>query len=195
MKLHEKYKTLLSNYGINTLLRIAHFMAQIEHESGLKPVSENLNYSAKRMLEIFKSDFDTNKDKWLSPKEKEKVLYLIGHPDRIANFVYANQNGNGNEASGEGWEYRGRGFIQITGKENYFHLQVDTDLPVLKNPDLLLEEANAMLAACWFWKKKGLNSLADKDLIKAITKRINGGYNGIEHRKQLLVKWKKELKL
>jgi len=194
MKLHEKYKSLFEKYEINTPLRIAHFMAQIEHESGLKPISENLNYSAKRMLEIFKSDFDTNRDKWLSPKEKEKVLSLLGHPDRIANFVYANQNGNGNEASGEGWKYRGRGFLQITGKENYFRLANDTDLDCLKNPDLLLEESNAMISALWFWNLKGLNALADKDDIVAVTKRINGGLNGIDHRKQLLVKWKNSLK-
>jgi len=139
MTLPEKYKSLFQKYGLNSKLRIPHFMAQIEHESGLKPISENLNYSAKRMLEIFKSDFDTNRDKWLSPKEKEKVLSLLGHPDRIANFVYANQNGNGNEQSGEGWKYRGRGFIQITGKENYFRLSNDTDIDFLNNPDLLYE--------------------------------------------------------
>lgn len=194
-RLDLKYKSLLNSYGINTPLRIAHFMAQIDHESGLIPASENLNYSAKRMLEIFKSDFDTNRDKWLSPKEKEKVLSLLGHPDRIANFVYANQNGNGNESSGEGWKYRGRGFIQITGKENYFRLQVDTDLPLLKYPDLLLHEANAMLSACWFWKLKELNILADRNDILRITKRINGGYNGIDDRKLKLEKWKQVLKL
>jgi len=193
--LHIKYKTLLAKYGINTPLRIAHFMAQIEHESELKPKSENLNYSAKRMLEIFKSDFDTNRDKWLSPKEKDKVIYLLGSPQRIANFVYANQNGNGNESSGEGWKYRGRGFIQITGKYNYFRLHIDTDLDCVKNPDLLLSEPNAMLSACWFWKLRELNILADKDDVIRITKRINGGYNGIEHRKELLIKWKKELKI
>jgi len=189
MKLQEKYKTLFKKHGLNTRLRIAHFMAQIEHESGLKPISESLNYSVKRMLEIFKSDFDVNRDKWLSPKEKEKVLFLIGHPDRIANFVYADQNGNGNEASGEGWKYRGRGFIQITGKENYFRLANDTDLDCLKNPDLLLEEPNAMISALWFWNLKGLNKLADKNDIVGITKKINGGLNGIEHRKELLKKY------
>lgn len=195
MNLQQKYKSLFEKYGLTTKLRIAHFMAQIEHESGLKPISENLNYSAKKMLEIFKSDFDVNRDKWLSPKEKEKVLSLLGHPDMIANFVYANQNGNGNEASGEGWKYRGRGFIQITGKENYFRLANDADLDCLKNPDLLLEEANAMISALWFWNLKRLNALADKDDIVSITKRINGGLNGLEHRKQLLVKWKKELSI
>lgn len=181
--MYKKYKSLLDRYGINTPLRIAHFMAQIEHESGLKPVSENLNYSVIGLLGTFEKYFEGT----------GIAIEYARKPERIANRVYANRMGNGNEASGEGWKYRGRGFIQITGKENYFHLQVDTDLPVLKNPDLLLEEANAMLSACWFWKKKGLNSLADKDLIKAITKRINGGYNGIEHRKELLKKWKKEL--
>ena len=192
MTLPEKYKSLFEKYGLNTKLRISHFMAQIEHESGLKPNNENLNYSAKRMLEIFKSDFDTNRDKWLSPKEKEKVLSLLGHPDRIANFVYANQNGNGNELSGEGWKYRGRGFIQITGKENYFRLHIDTDLDCVKNPDLLLEEANAMISALWFWKWKGLNKLADIDDIISITKKINGGLNGIDDRKKLLIKYKNQ---
>lgn len=182
-RLDKKYKTLLESYGINTPLRISHFMAQIEHESGLKPISENLNYSIERLLVTFKKYF---------PDRFTASLYQY-RPSAIANRVYSNRMGNGNEKSGEGWKYRGRGFIQITGKENYFHLQVDTDLQLLKNPDLLLEEPNAMLSACWFWKKKGLNNLADKDLIKAITKRINGGYNGIEHRKELLKKWKQEL--
>lgn len=194
MSLQIKYKSLFERYGLNTKLRIAHFMAQIEHESGLKPIAENLNYSSKRMLEIFKHDFDTNRDKWLSPKEKEKVLYLLGSPQRIANFVYANQNGNGNEASGEGWKYRGRGFIQITGKINYFQLANDTDLDCLKNPDLLLEEANAMISALWFWNKAGLNKLADKNDLKGITRKINGGYNGLEHRTELLEKWKQNIK-
>jgi len=191
MNLQVKYKTLFEKYGLTSKLRIAHFMAQIEHESGLKPISENLNYSAKRMLEIFKHDFDVNRDKWLSPKEKEKVLYLLGSPQRIANFVYANQNGNGNEASGEGWKYRGRGFIQVTGKINYHQLANDTDLDCLKNPDLLLQEANAMISALWFWNLKGLNKLADKNDLKGITKRINGGYNGLAHRQELLNKYLK----
>ena len=98
--------------------------------------------------------------------------------------------GNGNEASGEGWKYRGRGFIQITGKENYFRLANDTDIDCLKNPDLLLEEANAMISALWFWNDKELNFLADKNDIVGITKRINGGINGLEHRKELLIKYK-----
>lgn len=183
MKLYEKYKTLLNNSGINTPLRIAHFMSQIEHESNLKPVQENLNYSAKGLLNVF--------SKYFVSKETAKTYER--QPERIANRVYANRMGNGSESSGEGWKYRGRGFIQLTGKENYFHLANDTDLDVLKNPDLLLEEANAMISAIWFWNKNGLNKFADKDDLNAITKRINGGYNGIVHRKELLNKYKKEL--
>lgn len=184
IRLDKKYKTLLDSYEINTPLRVAHFMAQIEHESGLKPKSENLNYSKKRLLDVFPKYFT-----------KDTAILYAYQPNRIANIVYANRMGNGDTSSGEGWKYRGRGFIQITGKENYFRLHVDADLDCVKNPDLLLEEANAMLSACWFWKLKRLNKLADEDLVIAITRRVNGGYNGIEHRKQLLKEWKQELKL
>ena len=185
MRLDQKYKPLLDRYGINTPLRVAHAMAQLEHESGLKPISENLSYSAKGLGTTFKKYFPTvilcNK--------------YANQPQRIANIVYANRMGNGSVNSGEGWKYRGRGFIQITGKENYFRLHIDTDLDCVKNPDLLLIEENAMLSACWFWKLKGLNSLADKDDIVSITKRVNGGLFGLEHRKELLKKWKLTLNI
>lgn len=174
-----KYKTLLDNYGINTKLRLSHFFAQIEHESRLKPISENLNYSARGLGVTFKKYFPTT----------ALANQYANQPQRIANRVYANRMGNGNEASGEGWKYRGRGFIQITGKENYFRLANDTDLDCFKNPDLLLEEANAMISALWFWKLRGLNALADKNDIVGITRRVNGGNIGLEHRKQLLKKW------
>jgi len=179
MKLQEKYKSLFEKYGLTTKLRVSHFMAQIEHESGLKPISENFNYSADRLIKIFPKYFN-----------KEQSLAYARQQSRIANRVYANRMGNGNSKSGEGWKYRGRGFIQITGKENYFRLANDTDLDCLQNPDLLLEEANAMISALWFWNLKGLNSLADKDDIVGITKKINGGLNGLEHRKELLIKYK-----
>lgn len=179
MKLHEKYKTILEEKGINTPLRLAHFMAQIEHESGLKPISENLNYSSKGLSKTFKKYFP-------NPIIANKYAK---QPEKIANRVYANRMGNGNEVSGEGWKYRGRGFIQITGKENYFRLANDTDLDCFKNPDLLLEEANAMVSALWFWNLKGLNALADKDDIIGITKKINGGNIGLSHRKQLFEKY------
>jgi len=178
MKLQEKYKTLFEKYGLTTKLRIAHFMAQIEHESGLKPISENLNYSKDGLLNTFSKYFNSDNANFYARK-----------PELIANKVYCNRMGNGNYESGDGWKYRGRGFLQITGKENYFRLANDTDLDCLKNPDLLLEEPNAMISALWFWNLKGLNKLADKNDIVGITKKINGGINGIEHRKELLKKY------
>ena len=178
MNLQEKYKTLFERYGLTTKLRVAHFMAQIKHESGLKPISENLNYSASGLIRVFRRYFT----------DLEAINYA-SQPKRIANRVYANRMGNGNEASGEGWKYRGRGFLQITGKINYFQLHIDTDLDCVKNPDLLLEEANAMVSALWFWKKAGLNSLADKNDLKGITRRINGGYAGLSEREKLFKKY------
>lgn len=179
MNLNEKYKTLLNNSGINTPLRTAHFMAQIEHESHLKPIEESTNYSAKRLLQVFPKHFD----------QATANLYER-RPIQIANKVYANRMGNGNENSGDGYKYRGRGFIQLTGKSNYKSFSIDSGIDVLNDPDLLLEESNAMICAVWFWNKNGLNLLADKDDIITITKKINGGTNGLEDRKQLLSKWK-----
>jgi putative chitinase len=177
--LQEKYKTLFEQYGLTTKLRIAHFMAQIEHESGLKPISENLNYSAQRLVDVFPKYF----------KNRIEATPYARRPEKIANRVYANRMGNGTYETGEGWKYRGRGFIQITGKENYHRLSNDNDIDFLHNPDLLLEEPNAMISALWFWKIKGLNKFADANDILTITKRINGGINGLEHRKQLLGKY------
>jgi len=183
MKLNEKYRTLLQNKGINTPLRLSHFMAQIEHESHLKPISENLNYSADRLRVVFPKYFIS----------KEDANRYDRQPQKIANRVYANRMGNGSESSGEGYKYRGRGFIQLTGKSNYKELSNDTGTDYLSDPDKLLSEADAMISALWFWNKNGLNSLADKDDIVGITKRINGGTNGLEDRKQLLNKYKSEL--
>lgn len=192
MDLTKKYQTLLFNNKLNSCLRICHFMAQIHHESDLKLVSENLNYSSERMLIVFKSDFDTNGDKWISPQEKEKVKELVGNPIKIANFVYANQNGNGNEQSGEGWKFRGRGFLQITGKNNYTALSKFTGINYVNNPDWLLREADAMIAAIWYWNTNNLNKFADKNDIKSITKIINGGYNGLEDRTRLFNEYYKK---
>src|SRR4030066_1341722 len=179
--LETKYKSLLAKYKINTPLRLAHFMAQIEHESGLKPVQENLRYSEARLIQIFKHDLDINRNGVLSDAEKLKAKQLTYKPREIANFVYANQGGNGNEASGDGWKYRGRGFLQVTLKGNYIDLSKATGIDYVNNPDLLLNEADAMISALWFWNKHNLNSIADKDDIKRITRIVNGGYNGLAH--------------
>jgi putative chitinase len=193
--LFKKYKTLFNKYKVNTPLRIAHFMGQIEHESNLQPKHENLNYSYNQLIKIFKSDFDLNKDRVLSEIEKKTARLLANKPKDIANFVYANQGGNGNVNSGDGWKYRGRGFIQVTLKDNYRELSKYTGIDFLNNPDLLLNEANSVIAALWYWDKHKLNILADKDNINLITKKINGGYNGLSHRIALVNKWKKILKV
>lgn len=191
MKLADKYKTLLNRYSVNTPLRLAHFWSQVHHESNLKPISENLNYSYERLLEIFKYDFDVNKDRQLSEIEKAFAKTLARKPQQIANFVYANQNGNGDVESGDGWKYRGRGFIQVTGKANYASLSKATKIDYINNPDLLLNEADSMISALWYWDKHNLNILADKDDLKRITKIINGGYNGLRERRLLLEDYKK----
>lgn len=183
MKLYDKYKSLLNSYHVNTPIRIAHFMAQIEHESNLNPISENLNYSAEGLAKTFKKYFPTT----------QLANSYARQPQKIANRVYADRMGNGSESSGDGWKFRGRGFIQITGKNNYTVLSKDTRVDFVSNPDLLLQEANSMISALWFWNVNKLNALADKDDIVSVTKRINGGTNGLDHRRQLLTKYKKEL--
>lgn len=180
MELAKKYKTILDNHEVNTPLRLAHFFAQIHHESNLKPISENLNYSAEALQRVFRKYF---------PTEKLAKEYAR-QPEKIANRVYANRMGNGDEASGDGWKYRGRGFIQVTGKNNYNALSDYTGICYVGNPDLLLTEADSMISALWFWKVNNLNRWADQDDVREVTRRINGGFNGLEHRTQLLNHYK-----
>lgn len=182
--LQQKYKTLLNKYGVNTPLRLSHFFAQTAHESGLKPISENLNYSAEGLSKTFKKYFPTT----------ALANAYAKQPQKIANRVYANRMGNGDEASGDGWKYRGRGFIQITGKDNYSRLSNDTDIDYLSAPDKLLTEVDALVSALWYWSLIKANSYADKDDIITITKKINGGLNGIEDRKAKLAQYKNEFK-
>ncbi|KQC33956.1 hypothetical protein AAU57_11925 [Nonlabens sp. YIK11] len=180
LEISKKYRTLLSKHGINTPLRLAHFFAQLDHESGLKPISENLNYSRDGLLKTFRKYFDSNSAATYARKPKE-----------IANKVYANRMGNGDECSGDGWKYRGRGFIQLTGKKNYSALSKSTGIDYVNNPDLLLTEPDAMIAALWFWTENRLNKFADMDNVKGLTRAINGGYNGLDHRIELTNKYKR----
>lgn len=177
--LHKRYKTLFECYGVTTKDRIAHLLAQLDHESGLKPIAENLNYSAVGLTTVFKKYFNS-----------ESAKQYARSPQRIANRVYANRMGNGNESSGDGWKYRGRGFIQITGKDNYTALSKATGVDYINNPDLLLNEADAMISALWYWNRINGNSLADDGNIREITRRINGGFNGMADRINKLKKWK-----
>ena len=176
---------ILPKYGVDNPLRLSHYLAQIGHESNnLSAYRENMNYSEGGLLRTFKSDFDTNKDKVLSPAEKVKAKKLARKPKEIADFVYANQNGNGNESTGDGSKYIARAAIGVTGESNYLECSkfIFGDDRLLKNPELLELPQWSIMASMWFWTKHKLNSLADKDDIKGITYKINGGYNGLDDR-------------
>lgn len=179
VKLSKQYITVLKKNGINTPLRLAHFFAQLDHESGLIPVAENLNYSAQGLLKTFRKYFSS-----------QNAANYARNPERIANRVYANRMGNGNEMSGDGWRYRGRGFIQITGKNNYASLSKDTSVDYVLKPDLLLNEADSILSALWYWRVNRLNRFSDADDINGLTRAINGGLNGLSDRKRKLDRYK-----
>jgi len=173
----------------------ANFFGQCAHETGdFKVTSENLNYSESRMLSIFKGDFDLNKDRVLSSIEKSKAKSLVGNPDKIANFVYSNQNGNGNEASGDGWKFRGRGALQLTGKANYKSFaDFVKDSLVLVSPEVVAHEYFFDSALFYFRNRKlwAIASKIDLDSIKELTKKINGGYNGVDDRISKTLKYYK----
>lgn len=164
----------LARWGIDEPLEIIHFLGQLSHESaGFSKRTENLNYSAKALRAVFGKYF---------PTEAEALSYHR-QPERIANRVYANRMGNGNEASGDGWRFRGRGFIQLTGRNNYERCGKDLGLPLVEQPDLVSDNLTvALLAAAWYWNDLQLGRLALQDDILGITKRINGGTHGLECR-------------
>lgn len=173
LDLSQKYATILRSYCINTAKRKAMFFAQLEHESGLKPIAENLNYSAERLLVVFPKYFTKN-----------DVREFARNPEKIANRVYANRMGNGNQKSGDGYRFRGRGFIQITGRNNYTVMSKDTRIDYLNNPNWLLREPDAMISALWFWQKNKLNEYADWGDVEGATRVINGGINGLTDREK-----------
>lgn len=193
MELAKKYRTLLAKNGINSPLRLAHFFAQISHESNLMPIAENLNYSVDGLMKVFPKYFKTI----------DIAKNYARMPSFIANRVYANRMGNRNELSGDGYKYRGRGFIQITGRNNYEKLSQQVGVDYVNNPDLLLNEADAMISAIWYWSVNNLNKFADKDDIDAISDIINigrptekyGDSNGFKDRLGKLSKYKKELNI
>lgn len=169
-------RELFPKYEINTPYRIAAFLAQCGHESGgWRVFSENLNYSAKALDAVF--------GKYFARGDHDAEEYAR-NPEAIANVVYANRMGNGPTESGDGWNYRGRGPIQLTGKNNYLAFAEDMDCPeVIDNPDLLSEDPNyGILAAIWFWNENNLNKYSDTQDMKKLTRRINGGYIGLEDR-------------
>jgi putative chitinase len=171
----------LARFNINSKARIGSFLAQVGYESGqLNQLQENLNFAtALRLMRVWPKRF---------PNEAMAKPY-VNNQARLANYVYANRLGNGNEMSGDGYRYRGRGLIQITGRSNYAAAGAALGLDLLHHPDLLLDKNNAAVSAAWFWDGHGLNALADdntddNDLedFSKITKTINGGTNGLQDR-------------
>ncbi len=164
---------VIERYQLDTPLRIAHFIGQTAHESAYyNVIKENLNYSAEGLLKTFK--------KYFTP---ELATQYARQPSLIANRVYANRGGNGNEESGDGWKYSGKGILQITFKVNYELCGQELDQDFVSNPDDLLLPRNAVKSAGWYWSLHKLNKLADVNDILTLTKRINGGLNGLEERK------------
>lgn len=158
-------------YNINTSLRQSHFLGQILHESGkFKYKRENLNYSARGLYTVFRKYFPTIEE----AKKYERK------PHDIANIVYAGRMGN--VLSNDGWLYRGGGAIQITGRYNYTLLSKELEQDFISNPDFIGEYPYYILSAGWFWNIKNLNKYADNDDIVTLTKRINGGLNGLNDR-------------
>lgn len=179
---------VISGFKLDTALRLAHFLGQIDHESGgFKSKTENLYYTdAKRAAEvIFKSDFDLDKNKVISPEELKNAEKYLKNSEKMANFVYANQNGNGDEASGDGFKFRGRGLIQVTGRANYTAFDAFVADDIVANPDLVATKY-ALLSAGWYWSNNKLNAIADLgkgiDTVSKLTKRINGGQHGLKER-------------
>lgn len=168
-------------YGINdNKLRLAHFMAQALHETGgLTVLMENMNYSAKRMTQVWPKRFPTEKD----------AQPYAHNPEKLANKVYGGRMGN--DKPGDGWKYIGRGIIQCTGKESYAKFGKLLGIDLVGNPDLAIDPRYSLHIACEEWKEKGCNALADEDSITKITQKINGGQIGIADRKDWLVKTKK----
>lgn len=173
----ESMNNVFPNYEINTPQRVAAFLAQCGHESGgWTTFEENLNYSAQGLNGIFKKYFPT----------VESAQPYARKPQMIANKVYGGRMGNGPESSGDGWKYRGRGPIQLTGAANYkaFAQEMFEDWQNLyENPDWVTSDKDfALMSAIWFWNKNKLNVQADSGDIKLMTKKINGGYIGLEDR-------------
>lgn len=167
---------VMEKFQINTPLRLCHFLAQCAHESGnFKAVNENLNYGPVGLLKTFPKYFPTG----------EKAEAYGRQPEKIANLVYGNRMGNGPESSGDGFKYRGRGYIQLTGKVNYEAFDKVVEENIIEHPDLVATKY-PLLSAAWFWNSRQLNIVADKGAteleVAAITKKVNGGKIGLVDR-------------
>ena len=157
---------------LDTPARLSAFLAQTGHESGgFKFLEENLNYKPETLCRVWPSHFN-----------EENCHEFSGNPEAIANTAYAGRMGNGDAETGDGWRYRGRGFLQLTGKENYEHASSDLGFDFVSEPDAVATPEGAALTAAWFWKKHNLNHYVDNNDFTQMTKIINGGTIGLEDR-------------
>lgn len=164
------------SFQITTPLRLAHFLAQTAHESArYTALVENLNYGAAGLLATWPSRFDA-----------ATAAAFARQPERIANRVYADRMGNGPEVSGDGWRFRGRGILQVTGRASYRAIGEFLGEDLETEPDLLSTPRLAALAAGWYWSARGINALCDIDDAVAVTEAVNGGRHGLEQRLELL---------
>lgn len=160
-------------FAIDTPFRIAGFLSNTAHESGgFKTVTEGLNYSVAGLMRVWPQRFPT----------VEIAQRYAMQPEKIANRAYADRMGNGDEASGDGWKFRGRGLIQLTGKNNYVAYSLACDNEALQKPEIVEQPHYAAESAGWFWDVNRLNSLADAQDVGGMCRRINGGYNGLDDR-------------
>lgn len=185
-------------FGINTPARVTHFLAQVYCESGeLKAVEENMNYSATRLMQVWPTRF----------RSRAVAELYAGRPEKLANYVYAGRMGNGNEASGDGWKFIGRGLIGVTGRSNY-QAYAKSGFCVgdlMSHPEWLAKSPGHTKSAMWFWWKHGLSQIADTDtgqrvvdgeaVVTKITKKVNGGVIGLATRKYYYRKFRKEFGL
>jgi len=166
---------LLPDYEIDTPQRIAAFIAQCSHESGgFTTIKENLNYRPESLVKLFGKYFDL--------PTAQRYCAMPNKQEAIANRIYANRMGNGDEASGDGYKYCGRGLIQLTGKDNYFWFAASLGITPEETSEYMATFEGAAQSACWFWENKKLNQWADAGDILTLTKRINGGTIGLEDR-------------
>lgn len=172
---YQPINATLETFEINTPERIRMFLAQIAVESNqLSATRENMNYSVKRLMEVFPKYFKNEAD--------AKKVHAAGQA-AIANRVYGDRMGNRGEDSNDGWNYRGGGPIQLTGRDNYVATAIGLGIELGGYPEIIEDPANGMNAAGYFWYRNGLNAIADKEDVLAATKRINGGTNGLAERK------------
>lgn len=186
---------VMPRFGILGVPRESAFLGQMHHEcSGFTRFEENLNYKdPQRIAMIFRRAFDLDRDKVIDPEEIEFAKQYVRNPQKLANRAYANKFGNRDEASGDGWKFRGRGPIQTTFHDNYQATSFWTGIDLVKSPDELLVPRHGCAAACGYWKSHGCNELADVGDHDQITREINPGMAGLEERKRLVISMRKIL--